>query len=69
MAPNGLPKDIAETLEKAVLEASQAPDVKTQFAPLGIDAIPHNRADFTAYIRAEGDKWTKVIQTNGLKLN
>lgn len=69
MSPNGLPKDVSETLEKAVLEASKSSDVKAQFAPLGIDAIPHNRADFTAYIRAEADKWAKVIQNNGLKLN
>ena len=69
VAPHGLPASIAKALEDGILKASTSPDVKAQFAALGIDVVARDGAAFGAYIRAENAKWTELIKARGLKLN
>jgi len=40
-----------------------------QFSTQSIEVIQRNRVDFTAYVKAENEKWSKVIQDRGLKLD
>lgn len=68
LAPRGLPDPIAKTLESAILQATASPDVIAQFDKQSIVVIQRNQADFTAYIKAENEKWAKVIEVRGLKL-
>ncbi len=69
LAPAGLPDPIARKLEELILQASASPDLIEQFKPQGIDVIRRDRADLTAYVKAENAKWSKVIAERGLKLN
>ena len=69
LAPRGLPEPIAKTLETAILQATASPDVVAQFRTQSIDVIQRGQADFTAYVKAENEKWTKVIKVRGLKLD
>jgi tripartite-type tricarboxylate transporter receptor subunit TctC len=69
LGPKGLPPAIAKTLEESILAAASSPEVKAQFAKQGIDVIPRNHADFSAYIKSEDAKWAKVIKDRGLKLD
>jgi tripartite-type tricarboxylate transporter receptor subunit TctC len=69
LAPAGLPDPIARKLEAAILQAAAAPDVLEQFKPQSISAIPRDRAAFTAYVKSENAKWSKLIADRGLKLN
>lgn len=68
-APKGLPADIAQKLETSILAAAASPDMKPKFAVQGIEVIARGRKDFTAYIKAENEKWAKVIKDRGLKLD
>ena len=68
LAPNGLPADVSKKLETAILAAAASPDMKDKFAIQGIDVIGRGQKDFTAYIKAENEKWAKVIKDRGLKL-
>jgi hypothetical protein len=43
--------------------------VLEQFKPQSISAIPRDRAAFTAYVKSENAKWSKLIADRGLKLN
>ena len=69
LAPAGLPDPVARKLEESILQASASPDLIEQFKPQGIDVIRRDRAEFTAYVKAENAKWSKVIAERGLKLN
>ena len=69
LAPAGLPDPIARKLEESILQAAASPDLIEQFKPQGIDVIRRDRAEFTAYVKAENAKWSKVIAERGLKLN
>jgi tripartite-type tricarboxylate transporter receptor subunit TctC len=69
LAPNGLPPEVAKKLETAILAAAASPDMKDKFAIQGIDVIARGQTEFTAYIKAENEKWAKVIKDRGLKLD
>jgi tripartite-type tricarboxylate transporter receptor subunit TctC len=56
-------------LETAILQATASPDVSAQFNTQSIEMIQRNQTDFTLYVKAENEKWSKVIQTRGLKLD
>jgi|PersoiStandDraft_1058852.scaffolds.fasta_scaffold08396_4 tripartite-type tricarboxylate transporter receptor subunit TctC len=69
LAPRGLPDPIAKTLETAILQSTASPDVIAQFDKQSIVVIQRNQTDFTTYIKAENEKWAKVIEVRGLKLD
>lgn len=69
LAPAGTPDDIIDRLAAAVTEARAAEDVKAQFAIQGIDPMTGGRKEFAAYIRSETEKWAKVVQASGARVD
>jgi tripartite-type tricarboxylate transporter receptor subunit TctC len=69
LAPNGLPADVAKKLETSILAAAASPDMKDKFAVQGIEVIARGQKEFGVYIKAENEKWAKVIKDRGLKLD
>jgi tripartite-type tricarboxylate transporter receptor subunit TctC len=69
LGPKGLPPEIAKKLETSILAAAAAPDMKEKFGAQGIEVIPRGQSDFTKYIKAENEKWGKVIKDRNLKLD
>ncbi|MDB5807179.1 MAG: tripartite tricarboxylate transporter substrate binding protein [Betaproteobacteria bacterium] len=67
-APPGLPPKVTSTLEAAMQATVAASDVQAQFKAQGIEGNYLNAKDFNAYIRSETEKWGKVIQVSGIKL-
>jgi len=68
VAPLGLPPKVSATLEAAIQASVAAPEVQAQFRAQGIEGSALNQKDFSAYIRGETEKWAKVIQVSGIKL-
>lgn len=66
-APSGTPKPIIDKLAAAANDALKSEDVRTAFAPQGIDILGSTPDEFSTYVRSEIDKWAKVINTVGLK--
>ena len=68
MGPTGLPENVVTKLHAEVVKALRRTDVQAELAGQGaapmIDAKP---ADMTNYMKAEGQKWEKVINALGLK--
>jgi tripartite-type tricarboxylate transporter receptor subunit TctC len=69
LAPASTPGDIIERLASAVAEARTAEDVKAQFATQGIDPMTGGPKEFAAYIRSETEKWAKVVQASGARVD
>ena len=67
-APKGLPPEIKHKLESAIVAAASAPAVKSNLAAQGIASVTKGSDEFTKYIKAEQEKWAKVIKERGLKL-
>jgi tripartite-type tricarboxylate transporter receptor subunit TctC len=62
LAPAGTSAAIVERLYSEISKAVHNPKVSDQFASLGTQAMSTTPADFAALIKADIDKWGKVIR-------
>ena len=69
LAPAGTPNDIISKLHAGVVRAVQNPDVRKRLMNDGAEPVGSSPQQFAAYIRAETDKWAKVIKAAGINPN
>jgi len=61
-APKGLPADIKQKLNAAVVTALNAPDVKAKLVEQGFEIVANTPEQFTAFQASEFARWKKVIE-------
>jgi tripartite-type tricarboxylate transporter receptor subunit TctC len=62
-APAGTPKEVLETLNKAVNEAMQAPSVQEAFKKQGFNIVPSKSVDEAkTWLAGQMDSWRKITQ-------
>jgi tripartite-type tricarboxylate transporter receptor subunit TctC len=69
VAPAKTPPAIILRLNAVALAAMKAPEVQEKLAPQGAILIGNTPEEFGAYMASEIRKWTKVVQTAGIKVN
>ncbi len=69
VAPAATPPAVVAKLNKLAIDAMASADVKEKLASQGAILSPTTPDAFAAYIRAEIDKWGKVVQAAGIKPN
>jgi tripartite-type tricarboxylate transporter receptor subunit TctC len=69
LAPAGTPKEIVDLLHNEVVKALADPTVNTRLIELGFDPVGNTPAEFTALIKAEIEKWGKVIRAANMKVD
>ena len=67
LAPKGTPAAIVERLHKAVVEALQDDKVRHLLEAQALEIVGDTPAEFSAFIRAESDKYGKIIEITGVK--
>jgi tripartite-type tricarboxylate transporter receptor subunit TctC len=67
--PAGTPKPIVDKLHADTVKALADPDVKKRFADLGVEPVTSTPAEFAKFIRAEMDKYGKLIKEANIKVN
>lgn len=65
--PAGTPADIVDKLQSAAHAALEGPEVKALYQAQGIDASKSTPEEFARYMRGETARWSKVIQSAGIK--
>jgi tripartite-type tricarboxylate transporter receptor subunit TctC len=66
-APAGTPKEIVRTLHAELVQALKTPEMQAQLSKQGADPVGNSPEEFAAFIRAEIDKWARVIRASGAK--
>ena len=61
-APKGLPKAVADKIQKDINDALAEPDIKDRYAAFGYETFPATRDQFNGYIAAESVKWADVVK-------
>ncbi len=68
-APAKSPAAAVRALNDGINRALGEPDVKARLTALGFDIQTRTQPDFAAYVRAEVEKWTRVIEATGIRPN
>ena len=66
-APKGTPKEVIDTMNKAMHEVVAMPDVKAQFAKVGVVALASTPAELMTRLTADIKKWNDVIDKAGIE--
>lgn len=67
--PAGVKPDIVQRLNTEVVKFMHAPEVKAQLAKSGLDAVTSTPAEFSAFVRADLEKWTRVIRDANIRVD
>jgi tripartite-type tricarboxylate transporter receptor subunit TctC len=62
LVPAGTPADIVDLLNREMVKAMHAADVKAKCDELGFDIVANTPQEFAGYIKKDVDKWAKVIK-------
>ena len=66
--PHGTPPAIVRTLNRAINEAIQSPDVRERFEQLNIESRPTTPEEFRAFVGDQMARWGKVVKDANIKL-
>ncbi len=65
--PGGTPAPVIAALHQALVRAYKSPDIEAQLRATGSYAAADTPEEFAAFVRAENDKWARVIRDAGIK--
>jgi len=69
LAPTGTPTDIVDKLHSETVKVLAMPEVRKQFAEIGLEPVGNTPVEFTAVIKTETPQWAKLIKEAGIKLS
>lgn len=68
-APAGTPRVVTEKLGREVIRIVGLPQVTKQLNAHGAEPSPLALDEFTAFVKSEGEKWSRVVMATGMKAN
>jgi tripartite-type tricarboxylate transporter receptor subunit TctC len=69
VGPAALPAGIVQRLHAETAKALQDPELQRQFRTAGVEAAAMAPREFDAFIRAEHQKWGRVVKETGATVN
>jgi tripartite-type tricarboxylate transporter receptor subunit TctC len=69
VGPAGMPPAVIERLSTELRKVLASADVKARFASAGSDVQPRGPAEFSAYVKAEAEKWSALIRQRKIQLD
>jgi tripartite-type tricarboxylate transporter receptor subunit TctC len=67
--PAGTPRPVVDKLNGEIRRILELPEVQSKLKEIGAVPSPMSPKDFTAFIKAERDKWSGVVKTAGVSAN
>jgi tripartite-type tricarboxylate transporter receptor subunit TctC len=67
--PAGTPNDVVEILNKQVARIMALPDVKERMATIGFDPTLSSSQELAAHMKAETDKWSRVVRQANIRID
>jgi len=66
-APAGTPPDVVAKLGAAAAAAARGPEFSKKIEPEGLAVIASTPAELDAYVKAEEQRWKKIVKENNIK--
>jgi tripartite-type tricarboxylate transporter receptor subunit TctC len=67
VAPKGLPANVKERLQPALIAAIKHPDVVKKFNEMGFEVVGNSPTEFNAFLNDELGRWKQVVDAGGIK--
>ncbi len=67
LAPTGTSKEIIARLNREAVAVLRTPEIAARLANDGTEIVAGTPEEFGAYLRAETEKWAKVVKAAGIK--
>jgi tripartite-type tricarboxylate transporter receptor subunit TctC len=67
VAPKGLPQNVKDRLQPALVAAIRHPDVVKRFNELGFEVVGSSPAEFLKFQNEEQARWKQVVDAAGIK--
>jgi len=65
--PVSTPKTIADKLQADLGKAMNSADIKQRFEEMGVEALSGTPEALRDFVRAESEKWGKLVQEAGIR--
>jgi tripartite-type tricarboxylate transporter receptor subunit TctC len=69
IAPAGIPAALMQQISADISAAVKAPTVVERMAQLGMEPVGSTNQAYDQIIRAEIDKWVRVVKTAGIRID
>ncbi|QNP60849.1 Bug family tripartite tricarboxylate transporter substrate binding protein [Paenacidovorax monticola] len=69
VAPAGLPKAVTDKLAAELAKVLAQPELKAKFASAGAEVHPLGPAEFAAFVKADNEKWARLIRERKLQFD
>jgi tripartite-type tricarboxylate transporter receptor subunit TctC len=66
-APAKTPKEVVARLNGAMVKALRSPDVSERMGQIGFDVVASSPDEFAAFMKAEVERWTRVVTKGNIK--
>jgi tripartite-type tricarboxylate transporter receptor subunit TctC len=67
-APAGVKSDIIKRLNAEMVKLMNAPETRSRLAKVELDAATSTPAEFARFVRAESEKWARVIKDANIRV-
>jgi tripartite-type tricarboxylate transporter receptor subunit TctC len=65
LAPAGVSKEVVDRISGETVRGMRAADVREQLGKQGFDVVASSPQEFSSWIRAESERWARVIRLSG----
>jgi tripartite-type tricarboxylate transporter receptor subunit TctC len=69
VGPAGMPKDVVDRIAAELAKVLAQPEMKAKFAGAGAEVHSQGPAEFAAYVKADNEKWAKLVRERKLQLD
>ena len=69
VGPAGMPKDVVDKLAAELAKVLANAELKAKFAAAGSEVHSQGPAEFAAFVKADNEKWAKLIKERKLQLD
>jgi tripartite-type tricarboxylate transporter receptor subunit TctC len=69
IGPANMPKPLVAKLHEELVKALNQPDVRSRIEADGSEPVGSSPEEFRAFMRADMDKWAKLVKESGAKLD
>ena len=69
LVPTGTPRPVVQKLHNEVARIVHLPEVKQRFSIDAADPVGNSPEEFTAYLKSEIARWTKVVKDAGIRVD